>query len=116
MNDDDSIFDNLSDIELPTYNIDTVVPTYNNLSYSVVHQRSKPPYHCSCTDKPFLTRQFFQRHMNKHGIMIPYKAMNKRKVDEINPDDGIVVVKEFKRYYTNLFFILIDYLTKLKLG
>jgi hypothetical protein len=80
---------------------------------------SEKPYSCcvnqTCRLLTFKDREKFRRHMNKHGIMIPYKVMNKRKVDEINPD-GIVVLKEFKRYYTNLFFILIDYLTKLKLG
>jgi hypothetical protein len=73
------------------------------------------PYYCGC--KPtykFKDREDFRRHMKKHGIMIPFKAM-KRKVDAMEPDDGVIVLNEFKRYYTNLFLVLIDYLTNLKL-
>jgi hypothetical protein len=77
------------------------------------------PYRCfidlSCQSLTFLHRDKFRRHMRKHGIMIPFKTINKRKADEMVPDDGVMVLNEFKRYYTNLFLLLIDYLTNLKL-
>ena len=99
------------------FDLDNIkLPPDNHLFYSIVNKHSKPPYYCSCIDKLFLKRQTFQRHMYNHqGIMIPYKkTFQKRKADEI--DDGVTVLKEFKRYYTNLFILVIDYLTKLKLG
>ena len=81
---------------------------------------SENPYRCciqqSCRLLTFKDREKFRRHMNKHNIMIPYKTMNKRKADAIEANDyGVMVLNEFKRYYTNLFLLLIDYLTNLKL-
>ena len=77
----------------------------------------KRPYYCGCIPTyKFRDREDFRRHMNKHNIMIPYKTMNKRKTDAIETNDyGVMVLNEFKRYYTNLFLLLIDYLTNLKL-
>ena len=78
------------------------LPPDNHLFYSFVNKHSKPPYYCSCIDKQFLKRQTFQRHMKSHhGIMIPYKPI-KRKVEEVHGDDGIIVMKTFKRYYNTL--------------
>ena len=75
----------------------------------------KRPYYCGCIPTyKFRDREDFRRHMNKHGIMIPYKNI-KRKADAIEANDGVMVLNEFKRYYTNLFLVLIDYLTNLKL-
>ena len=36
-----------------------------------------------------------------HGIMIPYKPI-KRKVEDVQGDDGIIVMKTFKRYDNTL--------------
>ena len=69
-----------------------------SFTYSIVDNESKPPYFCSCEpSQTFNCRQNFRRHMEKHGIMIPNKSMNKRKVDAI-VEPTIDLTKDFKRY------------------
>ena len=91
---DQNKMDGVDDFDLDSIEL----PPVNHLFYSLVNNYSKPPYYCSCIDKLFLKRQAFRRHMQSHHrIMIPYKPM-KRKVVDFQPDDGVIVLKEFKRY------------------
>ena len=66
---------------------------------------TEKPYRCfihsSCKSLKFKDREKFRRHMNKHGIMIPHKIM-KRKVVDFQGDEGIIVMKTFKRYDNNV--------------
>jgi len=82
---------------LDELDFDDLIPTNTDLTYSIVNNKSKPPYFCSCSVNTFKCRQDFIRHMYRyHKIIIPNKQMNKRKAEGDVVTD--LTVKELSKY------------------